>query len=60
MAKATRHAKRFVVELFLPGSLKWVRSGNEKIREFFFTKEEAQAALAIYGSTTAKYRIRQK
>jgi hypothetical protein len=53
-----KHTKRFIIEFKLAGE--WLRSGNEKITGFFSTREEADAALTVYGSPDVKYRVRMK
>lgn len=55
-----KHTKRFIIEMFLPGSKQWLRSGNEGITGFFNTREEADSALTVHGSPNVKYRVRMK
>jgi hypothetical protein len=55
-----KHTKRFIVMMKSESKGKWIRSGNDVISGFFPTKEEAQAALNLYGSKGVTYRVRQK
>jgi len=54
-----QHEKRFIIEA--KGANRWFRSGNDGLRGFFATRQEANKALAngekSYG---VEYRVRQK
>ena len=57
-----KHTKRFIILVAGPDK-RYFRSGNDGLRGFFATKEEAQAALEPskgLASTGLTYKVRQK
>jgi hypothetical protein len=58
-----KHTKRFIIEFKNPDENKYSRSCNRGLSGFFYTREEAQAALAPekdLATENLTYRVRQK
>jgi hypothetical protein len=58
-----KHTPRFIIEVYMEASQRWVRSSNDGITGYFATRDDAQFALSHtlgYASTDLKYRVRQK
>jgi hypothetical protein len=56
-----QHEKRYIIEVFMYGENKWVRSGNRGLTGFFATREGAAKALRDGDKSVNKeYHVRQK
>jgi hypothetical protein len=55
-----KYEKRYIIEVFLDGANKWVRSGNRGLNGFFATRKEAEKALRYGKTEPLAYHVRQK
>lgn len=53
-----KHTPRFIVQF--KTVLNTYRSNNDGLKQAFATREDAQAAIDVYGSPNVSYKIRQK